>query len=285
MITRRKFIFNAALGLMVPFVPPIVAQTPAILEYRPVYSPTNIGSVGAIYDATVSASMFTTTGGSTQSTNNTVVARWEDQSGNGRNLTQATAANQPKKFDNIQGGNPIVRFDGSNDHIFTETDYPFGRNLSGVSVAAVVKAANLSCTVFGFSVGTATTTIRFRLAYDFAGSYLVGGRRLDANSNQDITAGADDGDFHVVVGVLNHAADSALIFVDGRFLTLQTWQPAGAGANSSNTDALRTVMGASVALAANLNGDIGYVVEFQKALSTAEAVGICGYLKNIWATP
>jgi hypothetical protein len=45
---------------------------------------------------------------------NTAVSSWEDRSGNNNDATQATAAAQPTYETNEVGGQPAVRFDGSN---------------------------------------------------------------------------------------------------------------------------------------------------------------------------
>ena len=52
-----------------------------------------------------------------QQTDDTAINNWSDRSGNENNASQATAANQPRFRTNIQGGNPTVRFDGSNDFL------------------------------------------------------------------------------------------------------------------------------------------------------------------------
>jgi len=45
------------------------------------------------------------------------VGTWPDQSGNGNDLTQATAAKKPLYKVNIQNGKPAVLFDGSDDNM------------------------------------------------------------------------------------------------------------------------------------------------------------------------
>jgi Concanavalin A-like lectin/glucanases superfamily/Secretion system C-terminal sorting domain/F5/8 type C domain len=45
------------------------------------------------------------------------VTQWADQSGNGYNVTQATAANQPTFETNVFNGQPAINFDGSNDFL------------------------------------------------------------------------------------------------------------------------------------------------------------------------
>ena len=47
------------------------------------------------------------------------VDTWTDMSPNGRDATQATAANRPTYKTSILGGNPVMRFDGTNDVMTT----------------------------------------------------------------------------------------------------------------------------------------------------------------------
>jgi hypothetical protein len=47
--------------------------------------------------------------------NNTEVSPWADRSGNANDVSQATPANRPTFQTAQQGGNGVVRFDGSND--------------------------------------------------------------------------------------------------------------------------------------------------------------------------
>ena len=49
--------------------------------------------------------------------NGSNVSQWDDKSGNGRNVSQAVAAQQPA-YDAV---NKIITFDGSNDYLFNAT--------------------------------------------------------------------------------------------------------------------------------------------------------------------
>lgn len=64
------------------------------------------------------------------------VDTWTDLSSNSRNATQATSANRPVYKTAIQGGNPVVRFDGSNDILETSAF----ANPSQISAIKVAKA-------------------------------------------------------------------------------------------------------------------------------------------------
>jgi hypothetical protein len=64
------------------------------------------------------------------------VSQWDDLSSAANNAAQATAANQPTYRTNIQGGQPMVDFDGSNDRLFTGTT-TYG---SGSTCIATIKS-------------------------------------------------------------------------------------------------------------------------------------------------
>jgi hypothetical protein len=58
---------------------------------------------------------------------NGTVSKWYDQSGNARNATQTTVANQPQIVSsgsvNTQNGNPSVKFDGTDDYFVSNANY------------------------------------------------------------------------------------------------------------------------------------------------------------------
>lgn len=81
----------------------------------------DIGFSNNVLDTTSLASFCSGTNG--------FVTTWYDQSGNGRNATQTTAAEQPKIYDSSTGvitenGKAAVQFDGLNDNLAT-TGSPF----------------------------------------------------------------------------------------------------------------------------------------------------------------
>lgn len=54
------------------------------------------------------------------------VSSWDDRSSNANNATQATSSNKPSYQTNIQGGQPAIRFDGTNDSL----EIPSASNLN-----------------------------------------------------------------------------------------------------------------------------------------------------------
>jgi hypothetical protein len=93
----------------------------------------NIGFINNVLDTSSLTSFCSGTNG--------FVTTWYDQSGNGRNATQTTAANQPQIVSSgsiiTENSKPSLKFDGSNDSL-SLVDINVGSNTSiiGVSTAA-----------------------------------------------------------------------------------------------------------------------------------------------------
>jgi hypothetical protein len=82
------------------------------------FSPKSITGLSLWLDAT--KGLFdATSGGSPVTADGSSVARWEDQSGNTRNASQATSGNRPILKTSVQGGKNGIRFDGINDCMAT----------------------------------------------------------------------------------------------------------------------------------------------------------------------
>lgn len=65
-------------------------------------------------DASIPTSLYDATSGGSLVGADGAVARWEDQSGNGRHATQSNASSRPSRKVAVQGGNDAVRFNGLN---------------------------------------------------------------------------------------------------------------------------------------------------------------------------
>jgi hypothetical protein len=90
----------------------------------------NIGFVGVDLDT---ASLKTFVGA-----NSGFVTTWYDQSGNARNITQTTAANQPRIINagiiERQNNNVVISFDGSNDRLTRSTGFTINQPVTYFSV-------------------------------------------------------------------------------------------------------------------------------------------------------
>jgi hypothetical protein len=92
------------------------------------FSPSDISGLQLWLDATTGL-FDATSGGSAVTTDGSAVARWEDQSGNGRHFKQSTNNNRPVLKTSVQNSKNIIRFDAVND--FMEMDSAF----SGINSA------------------------------------------------------------------------------------------------------------------------------------------------------
>ncbi len=84
--------------------------------------------------------------GTSSSVNNTAISSWNDQSGNGLNMTQTTTAQQPSFSTNVMNGFPAILFDnvngsGLNDKMLGP-DSPILDNTSGYTFFTVTRPMN-----------------------------------------------------------------------------------------------------------------------------------------------
>ncbi len=95
------------------------------------------------------------------------VTTWYDQSGNGKNTTQSTAANQPKIVSSgttiTEGGKAAVEFDGTNDHFEIDDFTSILSKTNSHSSFSVHKANKVDGTIMASATGS---TDRYCLQYD-----------------------------------------------------------------------------------------------------------------------
>lgn len=83
--------------------------------------------------------------GTSSTTNNTRISSWNDQSGNGINVTQTVAVQQPSFATNVINGMPAIQFDNvstTNDKMIG-ADSPILDNTSGYSFFNVIRPQNV----------------------------------------------------------------------------------------------------------------------------------------------
>lgn len=71
--------------------------------------------------------------------NGSNVAQWDDKSGNGRNVVQATSALQPVYGSNAINGKPALIFDGDDDKMSTTVGNIFSTTDGGKSILSVIR--------------------------------------------------------------------------------------------------------------------------------------------------
>ena len=92
------------------------------------------------------------------------VSQWNDKSGNGYHVTQATGTAQPKTGTVTRNGRNVLDFAGTDDRLFRETDTALGRNVTGLTVYWVASSDIANVQIIGFSQGTGTEQQEFCLA-------------------------------------------------------------------------------------------------------------------------
>lgn len=200
------------------------------------------------------------------------VATWNDSSGNGNNATQATEANKPLYKTNILNGQPVVRFDGTND---------FLRKTSAAGLAAATAASAFAVVRV---VDTGGTPYICNYAADKITFYATSAEHLAIQSSGDIG-------YSVHRLAVSQAATwvVASATIDRALATNEAklWVNSTPGdtydANANNTVAFGAgawTVGASDSDAALFNGDIAEVLVYNSALSIPQLQQVNRYLGN-----
>jgi hypothetical protein len=125
---------------------------------------------------------------------NCFVTTWYDQSGNGYNATQTTAANQPQIVNTnsliLEGSKPTLQFDGSND-FFTNntinisqpiTRFTTAKNTNTTKAAVFLDSNTITDRFVLYSGGSGDNNGNFASSYDNTGAGLT----LTSNANRNL---------------------------------------------------------------------------------------------------
>ena len=212
------------------------------------------------------------------------VSEWSDKSGNGLHVSQGTASARPVRQVAEQNGLDVLRFDGSNDRLTRFSASHLGRNVGQLLVLGVRRHASVPTSnriLMCFSHSTVTSfraTVEAGRTSSKAG---CGGRRLDANSFQQVVSSAN-----VTTGFQLQAADfrysdaDLYQYINGSLEGSSTsFQTAG---NTSDTASERLAIGATVADTGSewMNGDIAEIVVLHNDPANRQRVE--GYLAHKW---
>jgi hypothetical protein len=102
------------------------------------FNPSNIAGLQLWLDATTGL-FDATSGGNPVTTDGGSVARWEDQSGSGRHITQATSGDRPILKTSIQNSKNILRFDGSSQYLSRTDAFVF--NAGATTIFCAIKSS------------------------------------------------------------------------------------------------------------------------------------------------
>jgi hypothetical protein len=229
-----------------------------------------VGGAGGISDPTqlagcvlwlkADAGLWQDGGASTPAASNgDPVGRWDDQSGNGNHVVQATNADRPTLATAVLNGLPVVRFDGTSSSLavaFT-LDQPHTR------FAVLVNRSPSDGTHILIDGGSGNPSAMVFQTGDVAslnaGTELAGPTVLNSAP-------------HIWRGSFNGA--SSQISVDGG--TASTGD-AGSGSAGGIT------LGTDQTLAQFTDCDVAEVIEYVSALSAGDVIRVLNYLNRRWA--
>lgn len=221
------------------------------------------------------------------------VTTWVDQSGNGRNATQATQANKPR-VTRDDSGRLLVRFDGVDDVLSCGDvlDSVFAGASAKYTAFAVVKSTSVAATqaIWGKWLNTGNQRgplldLRLSAGALYGGLYTV----LKDASNDLGSRGSTDcyNAFKVVAGVFDATASPKTaehaLWVNGAAETLTVFANTGAAnaVNEDNTTPLQ--IGGNGASGSLLTGDLAEIIIYSRALTDGERNRVTRYLGRKFA--
>lgn len=216
--------------------------------------------------------------------NGTTVSAWADQSGNGYNLAQATAANQPTYEAAGFNSQPSVKFDGTNDVLVSgNVDLSATNKVSAFIVWQFTVAAG----TYGYLFGTDTSysTVFFSLGAGSVSAPTVGNVFLvDTKGNvgiaqcANVTTSAYDQNKHYGVASCDRSltTNEAGLYLDGTQIT----NAAANNANNTNNFGNRPLaIGSAWAGTLPANGRIAEYALFNKILTSDQLTDLKNYAK------
>lgn len=235
----------------------------------PTWTPSALGSDLALWLDADDASTITLNGSN--------VSQWNDKSGNGRNIGQAVATQQPAYSNAGLNGKNILTFDGTDDILFRDTQLD---GLSNVSMFAVMRYISGGATQdlpIGIGTGTAGRVRSFFRTTSGTTQGFAGWSADVASSVYSL----DIGGAHHIFSVGNTAlsgANNVFIGRDG----LSTAYTSGAALGTTFAGfSVGSLQGTQVG-AYYSNVSIAEIVVLPKAVSSTEREQIEGYLAWKW---
>ena len=237
------------------------------------FDPRSISGLAFWYDA-IDASTVTLNAGN--------VSEWRDKSGNGRHASQVTAASQPQ-YTSAGPFSSAVVCPSADRTMSIGGAVSLCRNAQGITLIAVHRPTVIPATqaLLFFSRGDSATAARAVIGCGITTFGLeVGGRRLDANSYQQVNSTAAANTAYVHVGVMNYASASLSLFVNGTLTaSSSSFQTAG---NSEDTNSLAVSLFTNGSGGAFYQGAIAEVMAYTRAISSAEVSALSRYLGAKW---
>lgn len=212
------------------------------------------------------------------------VSQWDDKSGNGYHVTQATGTAQPKTGTVTRNGRNVLDFDGTNHYLIRETDTALGRNVTGLTVYWVASFdSGGSGLVVAFATNLAVNATRVASGFNTSTQFNNSGRTSDSDSSASANSSTlATGTWYANCAVFDYANTDLNLYVnrtaDGSNTSFQT------ATTTSNTDSLRLTVGAGAGLAQRVNGQIAEVLVYHSAHSSTDREKVFDYLDGKWGT-
>jgi len=238
------------------------------------FTPTSISGLGIWYDASDTATI-TSSGG--------LVSQWNDKSGNGQNLVQATDAKKPTTAGTTQNGLNVLQFDG--DRIMDRTPSPVlaasgftvfivfirtGADPTYVNSALLLEKTDSSAVPFVRWHQSGTNSFYFGAAPDQNAAWLDMRNGCDSWGVQTCSATKDAG------GAGIHTASE--------------WYNGTLSRTASKTTTWATTsqvitVGSRHDAVTKFIGNVGEILCYNSELGTSDRESVEAYLQVKWATP
>jgi hypothetical protein len=184
------------------------------------------------------------------------VTTWYDQSGNGLNVTNTTANNQPQIVSSgsvlMQNSKPTMLYDGSNDSLFRANTNIFRNKNYGVVFTAnrfiATPVTNSRAIVY---VSNSLGGTRYSNGKTISSNYNLAARRLDGDSAQVIatTTTYNNTNLFLTTGIVDWGNTDAYLFINNNIQVSNTnFLTAG---NTDNTQSYLSISSAEGTAFAN----------------------------------
>jgi hypothetical protein len=252
------------------------AAVPALL-------PTDLPNLRFWLDATTGL-FDATSGGSAVTTDNSAVARWEDQSGNSKNFTQATLNSRPVLKTAALNGKNVIEFDGSNDLLRDATSESAYASIGYAYIFAVLKDTNRTAgNAWHVPVFIGRNNFggsRFSLKTRYIGTNIFAGSFRKNAEALTVISDTSDANFNVLSYILKFSDGSHSLRKNQSQIASGTFT-AGAAANVNS-------FGRAIGCLDNafsgffFPGQVGEVFVGTGQLTQGQIDGAEQYLKNKW---
>jgi hypothetical protein len=206
-----------------------------------------------------------------------------DQSGNGNNATQTTAANQPRTVNSGTLDNSIV-YDGSNDY-FEITQHTTINDLSTISICAVINAIDYGGGTFGRIIDKAKINCGVS-----SNDATNGVQALWISQSHAVSTGTwKSPNSSIVTGTTyfvcltydnSNNANDPKIYINGvEVTTTETETPSGAATSNAGDN---LVIGNNAGGIRGFNGKIPLVLVLNKLLNSSEINQLYQYAKKYY---